>query len=919
MKTTGRFRVIISSKGKKKSIEIDQDSCVLGRASGADIVLDEDLISRQHIKISLQNEKIIVEELGSSNGSWFNGNKMKAGEKVVYTIGSVLKLGSAEGITLAIEDLRETANVVALSSDPERTLVHDISLLQNATEERKVANGSSERAVITPKIPVQSSRPEIKKEVTTEAKKTIKLVEAPVEKPISSPAEKTALTKVSTLKKSASDPKNDPKKSFEDQVKQLINHEAEILRANSSKDAEKIRLKAIEEQDNILHSAQEQSRKIIEDSEKAAAKTKQDADLYLQSIQEKIKTLETQSVESLRETKENLAQEEERIKALRKEESLHLKRMKSLEEDHHLIKERIRNDHALIEELKFQVAAQRKGAELRAEEFALEERRSRAKIETEMIEARSQVAKILAEADKAQLQKEMIVPEVQQLKNDKDKIERDINEAQISLRRVEYDIELLNKKQFEIDQHTQMATSELERIVANTQEYKNKYKAIEDALNSREENLQFQIDSLHASAEKIIEEAKSESARIQMDAQVKIESAHKHRNDILRELDNYKKKFHADLLVERQEADKAMHALKETRTKELHEEMASLKTQFQGDIVKLDQKKKTIIDETKWIEESCKKKCETLVQDAEAQASLHRKNANLDVEKIKAQVLEEIDSFKKKVLLEAQAIKQKALEDVAVFKNETANQCQAMKHKTQQSIAQSEAEIAEEKEKLKALINDNEVALKKYQDATTKTESLMDERFLRNEEKIKTLLEGARKEAARLEQDGHDKKAEIIASIDREEKSAEERLAIEKVRIHEFQILNLQNTANAIAAAVEDYVSKELSKSRNLMVEDKLVGKIATRTSKMVSDVIHGRYETPVVMPTPGMKKQQSQKIQISWGSLLRGILIYAFLFALLAVIGLYFYDSTIIHKFMATNNITIPDGVFAFFDKLIG
>ena len=69
---------------------------IIGRSSELDMVLVEDMVSRKHAKISITNGKITIEDLGSTNGTFVNGEKVKTsrlkeGDRILIGT-SILKL-----------------------------------------------------------------------------------------------------------------------------------------------------------------------------------------------------------------------------------------------------------------------------------------------------------------------------------------------------------------------------------------------------------------------------------------------------------------------------------------------------------------------------------------------------------------------------------------------------------------------------------------------------------------------------------------------------------------------------------------------------------------------------------------------------------------------------------------------------------
>jgi Domain of unknown function (DUF4388)/FHA domain len=69
---------------------------VIGRSSGLDLVLIEDMVSRKHARITLASGGITIADLGSTNGTFVNGEKvgqaqLKEGDRILIGT-SILKL-----------------------------------------------------------------------------------------------------------------------------------------------------------------------------------------------------------------------------------------------------------------------------------------------------------------------------------------------------------------------------------------------------------------------------------------------------------------------------------------------------------------------------------------------------------------------------------------------------------------------------------------------------------------------------------------------------------------------------------------------------------------------------------------------------------------------------------------------------------
>src|SRR4051794_7219082 len=104
---------IIVSKGGEVLAQrvVTPGDYVLGRAADADIQFEADLVSRQHAKLIVNYNDVLVEDLGSSNGTTINGKpvtevtKLWPGQKIQIGAATVelrrMKTQAPPGVSLA--------------------------------------------------------------------------------------------------------------------------------------------------------------------------------------------------------------------------------------------------------------------------------------------------------------------------------------------------------------------------------------------------------------------------------------------------------------------------------------------------------------------------------------------------------------------------------------------------------------------------------------------------------------------------------------------------------------------------------------------------------------------------------------------------------------------------------------------------
>ncbi len=59
-----------------ETIKVDKDTMVVGRSRTCDVVIPSAKVSRQHASLSLAGTELHIEDLGSANGVWLNGEKI---------------------------------------------------------------------------------------------------------------------------------------------------------------------------------------------------------------------------------------------------------------------------------------------------------------------------------------------------------------------------------------------------------------------------------------------------------------------------------------------------------------------------------------------------------------------------------------------------------------------------------------------------------------------------------------------------------------------------------------------------------------------------------------------------------------------------------------------------------------------------
>jgi pSer/pThr/pTyr-binding forkhead associated (FHA) protein len=89
----------------RREISLDPGDNLIGRDRDAVVWIDDESVSRRHARISIGNEGASIEDLGSKNGTYLAGKKIRAPTRL--TNRDVVKVGPA---TLTLRVLKRTGS-----------------------------------------------------------------------------------------------------------------------------------------------------------------------------------------------------------------------------------------------------------------------------------------------------------------------------------------------------------------------------------------------------------------------------------------------------------------------------------------------------------------------------------------------------------------------------------------------------------------------------------------------------------------------------------------------------------------------------------------------------------------------------------------------------------------------------------------
>ena len=89
----GQPRVFMISQGKQAGLSADlaEEVIMIGRGTDCQLILDDDYVSTRHARVVGTPNGIYVEDLGSTNGSYVNGQRITA--PTTITLADTVRIG----------------------------------------------------------------------------------------------------------------------------------------------------------------------------------------------------------------------------------------------------------------------------------------------------------------------------------------------------------------------------------------------------------------------------------------------------------------------------------------------------------------------------------------------------------------------------------------------------------------------------------------------------------------------------------------------------------------------------------------------------------------------------------------------------------------------------------------------------------
>ncbi|HXH30807.1 MAG TPA: FHA domain-containing protein [Bacteriovoracaceae bacterium] len=792
-----QFKVFIHEKGNVRSTYVDKNSFTIGRSDGADLILNDKSVSRVHIKISFEDERIWLEDLASGNGSWLDGEQLVSHKRVAYKNGQVIALAGTNGITVNVEFVGAQSRITSINKILEMS-----QRAANAEYEiplGKVANGPEYDSFIIPRPNKKLSNP-------TSSKAKITLID-------SSEALIENLGNLDhRMKDKLGQVKSYAEKNLFDQIKLLVGTEA----------------------DEIKHAAVEEAKSLIQKAAQEAGQSIEETENLITRRLAELQHSETEAEAKMLKLKIAYQAIEKKVHDLRQTENQCKQQITQITENIKAEEVRIQIEGERLEKIRGEVSEGKKKFEADFEEFQFEERRVKAKIETELLEAKLKVNQILAESHSAQVLKDTLEPAVNNLKVEKSRLETELSELHLKRRTEEYELERITKEFHNVSDQLHGAKISLSKLIEDMDNERHQLLNYKKELEARNDEIgRFQAKTAK-DAEETIAFAKADSGKIMAEAHADsnrvISEAHSEARHIVAKANEdlialNKKLAHVEVEIE-QEREKQRHLLEE--------EMRGLKVEQLQELADLKEKRSNLLKEIAKREIKAREAHDLIVAKAQGEISEYKKIADEECQKIKDQAFQ----YSEETRLKSDSMLENLKLEIQKKKKETTVQLAALED--QKFVIRQEIDDLERVKEQRLVEVDSEIQAYK-----NKKQKLIEEALSAKNSEVLSIISTsetkARQIIARAEADAQEIKTQQQAILT-ELKHSEMHHIKEMKEKAEVEILNKKSErAKAVATNVYALLASEMYKNRNKTMDETFVEKFSTDVKKMIYDTMLDR------------------------------------------------------------------------------
>lgn len=144
--------IAISGPYKDKIFSLEKEVVIIGRAKNADVVLVDDLVSREHTRLYKQGVDYYLIDLNSSNGTKVNGKKIL--EPMVLSSGDIIEIGSSTLRFMVINPQAQKAEGVDFGSEElqgARAVIEKVTPVLSDGEIKKIEKSFGYEGMVSPK------------------------------------------------------------------------------------------------------------------------------------------------------------------------------------------------------------------------------------------------------------------------------------------------------------------------------------------------------------------------------------------------------------------------------------------------------------------------------------------------------------------------------------------------------------------------------------------------------------------------------------------------------------------------------------------------------------------------------------------------------------------------------------------------